>query len=473
MATIAEKLAEAAVTDSLNRAENPIGAPWVKINPGTSAGKCVSSAPVGYTPVTSFAAGEDDCYWSTSPFSSSSSQYIYAIFTLSRVGSTERQTGVWLCRDEAKPVETQNGYLLRLEKKAGANEIKYTIEKWVAGTPEVIKEFTSTSFIAGAKIALVVGNNKAYVFASTTEGGTFEEQISVETTTYTKGYSGMRAKGTGEFIIKDFRTGTFTLESGEPTRQFTTTPESNILATAGTCFAQGVHDRTVMMLVKSEGAEGNLLKFLNKAGEGKNWFPPQMFVNFSSFVAKVSWEGGEIKMPSGWALVGYSKEAGNKVPRGHVYDFSGKTWTHKQGNGVMQEEIGFGEGTTAWFKMQIGGKTGALTSMQMKVAAIVVWDSVLTDAQIEQLASAASIGAWASMSPAPKDLLLFNQGNVSEAIKGTVGTIEQLERLETSVSAEKPPIPYASLTKKIKLLVGGVIKEVARWVLVKGELVQK
>jgi hypothetical protein len=217
VATIAEKLAEAAITDTLLRTENPIAAPWVKMNPGTSAGKC---NPVGlnegYTPVTLFGGGEDDCYYSTSAFASSSGTYIYGIFTISKVGGSERQTGIWLCRDEAEPVTVQNGYYLRMERKAGAGEVKYTIEKWVAGTPEVIKEFTTTEYVVGSQIAFVVGNNTAYVFGRVVEGvGEFAENISVSTSTYTKGYSGLRGKGANEMCVKNFRTGTFTLEVGK------------------------------------------------------------------------------------------------------------------------------------------------------------------------------------------------------------------------------------------------------------------
>lgn len=212
MPTIAEQLAVATVTDDLNRAENPLGVPWIKMNPAVSSGKCQTTVgQIGYTPVSTFAAGEDAAYWSTSPFSTAGEKFIYGIFTISRIGGNERQTGVWLCRDEAEPVETQSGYLLRLERKAGANEIKFTIERWVAGAGEVIKELTTTEFIAGAKIALVVGGGKVYLFAAATEGGTFEEKMQVASATHTKGYSGVRAKGTGEFVIKDFRTGTFTL----------------------------------------------------------------------------------------------------------------------------------------------------------------------------------------------------------------------------------------------------------------------
>lgn len=462
MATIAEKLAEAAVTDSLNRAENPIGAPWVKMNPATSAGKCVNVAPVGYTPVTSFATGEDDCYWSTSAFSSTASQYIYAIFTLNRVGSTERQTGVWLCRDETKPVETQNGYLLRLERKAGANEIKFTIEKWVGGAAEVIKEMTTTAFIAGAKIALVVGNGKAYMFASTTEGGTFEEQMSVETATYTKGYSGMRAKGTGEFIIKDFRTGTFTLYAGETTRQFSKSPASQILTNVGSPVA-GEH--AMVAIVKYE-EDGNIIKAVTEANAD---FEPttELAINLGGLLGWGSGSGMSVPK-STWVLIGFSKAAGTVKPRFHMYNFSTKTWTHAEGTTSR------GEGTIAnWKRFRIGGKTNSVGPFKGVIAAIARYNKALSDSQFEALTAAPSIGAWAGLATPPVALWELGQVNVAEELLDLIGSANQTSREETTVLEEAPPMPYTSVGKFVKVLVGGVVKEVKRWVLVGGSLVSK
>lgn len=477
MATIAEKLGEAAVTDSLNRNENPIAAPWVKMNPGASAGRCQVGPPIGYTPDTLFAGGEDDCYWSTSPFSSSSTQFIYAIFTITRVGGNERQTGVWLCRDESAPVTTQNGYLLRLERKVGANEIKFTIEKWVAGTPEVIKEMTTTSFIAGAKIALVVGNGKAYLFASTTEGGAFEEQMSVETATYTKGYSGMRAKGTGEFIIKDFRTGTFTLEAGEYVREFT--GESTWAAGSLGGASSGVHDRTVMVYMRYDGTAGNIWSVSNVSDQFKGFFPMlKVQSEDKPMIGSNRLPSPSFTLPKNLCLIGYSKEGGAaKTGRFHMYDFVAKKWTHANASGTSQEEGVVGEGTNNWKRQRWGGRWGEETppGLDGAIAAIAIWDSVLTDEQIEKLASAASVEDWKSLSPAPVQLTVFNKSSAGE-IEELVGSTTQISQTGTTTTDAKPlSLPYkpSGLGKRVKVLVGGVIKEVKRWVLVKGELVNR
>lgn len=208
---IAAELAAAAVTDSLVRTENPIGAPWVKMNPGTTAGKCQTTVgSEGYTPATSFAGGEDDAYYSTKAYASSATSYVFGRFTVSRIGSNERQTGVWLLRDEAKPVETQSGYCLRGERTAVANETKWTIEKWTAGAVEVLKELKTTDYIAGAQIAFVVGNGKLSMWGRKNELEEFTERMSVSDSTYTKGYSGLRAKGLGEWCIRDLALGTMT-----------------------------------------------------------------------------------------------------------------------------------------------------------------------------------------------------------------------------------------------------------------------
>lgn len=215
MATIAEKLAEAAVTDNLNRNEDPLAGEWALLNPGKTTGKAESGK--GWTPKTAKATGDDHAYWKKTGSLVPGGNYAYAIATIGVLATqTERQFGLWLLRSPTETATKENGYFLRAERIAG-NKLKCTIEKWVLGVPSVIKTVeTAEAFLAvGARFAIVFGGGNLYLFASKTEAGAYEELGKIADATYTEGFSGVMGRGTGEFSIKDFRTGTFNLEETE------------------------------------------------------------------------------------------------------------------------------------------------------------------------------------------------------------------------------------------------------------------
>lgn len=214
MATIAEKLAAAALTDNLTRSQNPVTAPYVKTEPGKLSGKLVPEEEhPGYTASTAFVEGFDQCYYSTSAFSSSASQYAYVIARLSKIGVvTGRQGGLWIHRDEADPVNNQNGYRLIFEKQTGTNNNKFILQKVSGGEITELKALESTAFPQGSQIALVVGNGKVYVFARATEEEAYTEVMSVSDSAFTSGYTGLYCKGSGEYRVNDLRVGTFKLE---------------------------------------------------------------------------------------------------------------------------------------------------------------------------------------------------------------------------------------------------------------------
>lgn len=212
MATIAEKLKEAAVVDNLNRNEDPIAGEWKLLKPGITKGK--AEAAKGWTPKSTKAEGFDGAYWNKTSLVSTAAIYAYAIVSFGVLATqAERVTGLWLLRDKTTPETVQSGYYLRAERKAGSN-ILFKLEKWVTGTPTVLKEIETTTYTAvSARIAIVVGNGTVYFFASkSTSPETFEEVLKKEDATYSEGYSGLMATGTGEFSVLDFRTGTFSLE---------------------------------------------------------------------------------------------------------------------------------------------------------------------------------------------------------------------------------------------------------------------
>lgn len=470
MATIAERLAEAAVTDSLNRTENPLSSSgaWAILNPGTTTGRCQATAgQEGWTAATSFATGEDDAYWTKEPFVSSATKLIYGIFTLTRLGANERQTGIWLCRDKTNPKETKNGYLFKIERTATL--IKYRLIRVVAGVEETLKEVETGTYGAGSQFAIVVGNGKVYMFArETPASGPYEEVLSASDSTYTEGYSGLRAKGTGEMVAKDFRTGTFTLYSGEYVRQFSHSPSSEIVTSNGSITGG---ELTLVAIIKYE-EDGNIAKTVNALNEDIE--PnPQLAINLGGLLSHGTSVSPSFKPPKGtWCLVAYTKYPGTNKPRQHMYDFTTKTWTHAEASSAR------GEGTPAeWGKWRIGGKTSAVGPYKGAIAAVARFTKVLSDDQIERLVNAEAIGAWTAMTPAPVMLWEFGQSAASQELKDLVGTANQTSLVETTALEESPPMKYGTLGERVgkyvKVLAGGALQEVKRWIMVGGSLVSK
>jgi len=248
----------------------------------------------------------------------------------------------------------------------------------------------------------------------------------------------------------------------EFTRQFTNTPASQILTSIGS-LVEGAH--TLVAIIKYEG-NGNIIRTLNALDE--ELAGPTMAINGGTLLGWGGFATEEILPPSGsWSLVAVGKGAGTVKPRQHLYNFLTKVFTHRDQNENK------GEGSKAnWSKYRLGGKLNAIGPYKGAIAAIAVFAQNLTDKQIEELVSAGSIGAWLTMSPAPIALWEFKQASVAEELLDLVGTANQTERKETSVLEEAPPIPYLS-GKFVKVLIGGVVKEVKRWILVKGELLSK
>lgn len=211
MATIAEKLAAAAVTDSFLRNENPLsnGGKWVKPTWDTLIGECVLAE--GWKPGTAFTAGTDGARWETA-LEAAGGNYVYAILELNKYSSTqepERWWGAWICMDAAK----QNGYRVRAEETTkGSNTHKIILEKIVEGAAtelgKVEVELLPTEKPA---IAVVLGEGNVYAFTKQKEGAAWVERVKKADATYTTGRSGIESKG-NFFRGQNFRTGTFSLE---------------------------------------------------------------------------------------------------------------------------------------------------------------------------------------------------------------------------------------------------------------------
>lgn len=207
--TIAEALAKLGITDTLNRSEDPIGGEWKRLDPGVATGKALNTAgEEGYATTTLFSGGEDDAYWSKATFAGN----VAAVLQITRIPVTsERQLGIWVCRDKTSPVATKSGYRLRAEWLSG-KKIKFVLEKWVAGVMSELKKVETEAYGDNSRIAIVVSGGRVYFFASKEEASAFEQVLEVEDATYTEGYSGLWGKGRGEFSGKNFATGTLELE---------------------------------------------------------------------------------------------------------------------------------------------------------------------------------------------------------------------------------------------------------------------
>ncbi|HEX7246421.1 MAG TPA: hypothetical protein VF245_12750 [Solirubrobacterales bacterium] len=212
MATIAEKLATLAVTDNLNRNENPLAGEWKLLKPGVKTGRANNTAgEEGYSADSLFTAGEDDAYWSKTSYAVGADA-VAALCRITRLPTTaERQIGLWVLRSKATPETTQSGYRLRAEWLSG-KKIKFVLEKWVAGVMSELKKTEVETYGVGSRIAIVVSGGKVYFFASKEKESAFEQVLEAEDVTYTEGYSGIWGKGSGEFRAMNFATGNLELE---------------------------------------------------------------------------------------------------------------------------------------------------------------------------------------------------------------------------------------------------------------------
>lgn len=210
MATIAEKLATLAITDTFNRNENPIAGEWKLLKPGKQKGKA-EAGELGYTPISLFTEGEDEAYWSKTSYAVGADA-VAALARITKIPTTsERQIGLWILRDKTKPETEESGYRLKAEWISG-KKIKFVLEKWVKGAITELKKVESEAYGVGSRIAIVASGGKVYFFASKEKESAFEEVASAEDATYTEGYSGVYGKGTGEFKILNFATGNLELE---------------------------------------------------------------------------------------------------------------------------------------------------------------------------------------------------------------------------------------------------------------------
>lgn len=212
MATIAEELAAAAVTDSLLRNENPLsnGGKWNK--PSWDVSICFCDPSDGWDAQTAFPSGTDGARWIDQSLKAEGTTHVYSILQLSRYSSpqsAERWFATWACLHET----TQSGYRVKAEFVSGTT-YKFKLEKVVAGVAAVLKEANATMPVGG-KLAIVVGEGRVYLYKQDEEVADFTEVVQAADTEFTEGFSGIQSRG-NFFYGKNFAAGTFSIGPEAP-----------------------------------------------------------------------------------------------------------------------------------------------------------------------------------------------------------------------------------------------------------------
>jgi hypothetical protein len=140
---------------------------------------------------------------------------------------------------------------------------------------------------------------------------------------------------------------------------------------------------------------------------------------------------------STWRIDAWTKNSGNSTIRGHYCPISG-SWTH----------VNYGTKTTSASPHSkiIVGNGNSLGGLQGDVAAIMLLDRILSDAEIETLWS--GLTAWMSLIGSDSALLwAFNQASVSDPVLDlTGGGGDQIAISGTSIETDPPGFSYLLLT---------------------------
>lgn len=132
-----------------------------------------------------------------------------------------------------------------------------------------------------------------------------------------------------------------------------------------------------------------------------------------------------------WVWVGYGKATGSNKPRWHFKNLTDAgAWSHADDGSNVADQSG------PLVKITIGGRQQNTTGIIGSIAAIGVWNSVVTDANIElYCASAAALAAsgikWG---------VLLNQASTATAVTDLSGLGSTQSSVSgTSVDADDPP----------------------------------
>ncbi len=220
-----------------------------------------------------------------------------------------------------------------------------------------------------------------------------------------------------------------------PARHFTQTGDviTTGLGTMGFAFGPG----TIAAVVRRTATPSGSGMFIIWAGASNS--PPGFdLALLSSGVVNLSDAVGNTASTATltvnkWYLVAISKASGTVAGRAHIYDYVTNTWTHQACTGTIANS---GVPTT---KVSLGNAgSGSGFGFDGDIAAIGVWNVVLSDDQVEALAY--DLHSW--FAPAqPKGLWLLDQDSTSQkVIDLSGGGANQSGITGTSLSSTSVPV---------------------------------
>jgi hypothetical protein len=150
------------------------------------------------------------------------------------------------------------------------------------------------------------------------------------------------------------------------------------------------------------------------------------------FSGNVNWSPGiTVVNADGWVLIAVTKASGTVAPRGHKYVYSSDTWAHNNSASNTANGASVSGGTVRF------GEWQDVDDFAGDIAIAGVWDRVLTDAEIENLAFTKE--AWHAAAPA--GLWLFDQQAVAQSVSDlTGGGANQSTITGTALSTNSVPI---------------------------------
>ncbi|MFF0867620.1 hypothetical protein ACFYUV_38065 [Nonomuraea sp. NPDC003560] len=132
----------------------------------------------------------------------------------------------------------------------------------------------------------------------------------------------------------------------------------------------------------------------------------------------------------GWVLVAATKAAGSATPRMHKYVYSTGAWTHQDGSAAIADAGPVGGGT-AFFG----------SASDSDIAAVGIWDRVLSDGEVESLAH--SLVAWSAS--APVGMWVLDQADTAQTVPDWTGRGGQQNSITgTIVATSSAPIGYGA-----------------------------
>lgn len=136
----------------------------------------------------------------------------------------------------------------------------------------------------------------------------------------------------------------------------------------------------------------------------------------------------------GWAIAVVRKAAGTTIPDFHLFKLGTATWaTAPAGTSAPNAA------SSAGGDIRIGSYE-SVDWAAMRLALAAVWDSQLSQVQVEALATGLTTAAWTGHAVAPKAVWEFNQAVVTTDVVDLVGTSTQSVRDGTSVvTGDDPP----------------------------------